>query len=173
MSLSEQSQHLLEVGRVVGLFGVKAWIKINSYTDPLENILDYQPWLMVMNRGVKRSVFYAHSEVHAKGIVVQCVDYEDMDAARSLVGARIYVSREQLPKLSDGQFYWTDLEGLDVKTCSGVLLGKVAYLFATQANDVLVVRGDKERFIPYISGEVVKHVDLSTRVMQVDWDPEF
>lgn len=157
----------------MGLFGVKAWVKINSYTDPIENILDYQPWLMVMKHGLQQSVTYAHADVHAKGVVVQCAGFEDMTAAQSLVGARIYVSKEQLPKLSEGQFYWTDLEGLTVYTLEGVLLGKVAYLFATQANDVLVVRGDKERFIPYLSGEVVKHVDLSSRVMQVDWDPEF
>jgi 16S rRNA processing protein RimM len=173
-----QKQHKLivswlEVGRITGLFGVAGWIKISSHTDPIENILNYQPWWVQIGKAPKQEIVIAQSEVHAKGIVVKCVGYDDINAARQLLGARIYVTREQLPALSDKQFYWTDLEGLTVETQEGVSLGKVVYLFATGANDVLVVKGDRERLIPYVLGQVIKHVDLSTGIIQVDWDSEF
>ena len=163
---------MIELGRIVGLFGIHGWLKIDSYTQPRENILNYQPWVITL-KGKQQNVTVANSEIHSKGLVVQFVGYESMEAARALLKARIYVEREQLPELSEGQYYWADLEGLEVKTVEGVSLGKVAYLFATPANDVLVVKGDKERFIPYLPRQVVKHVDLSKKVMTVDWDPEF
>lgn len=164
---------MIEVGRITGLFGVQAWVKIDSYTQPRENILNYQPWLVKIKGQPPEQLTFIASEVHSKCIVVQFKTYDSMEAARALIGARIEVKREQLPELSEGQYYWTDLEGLEVKTTQGASLGKVAYLFATPANDVLVVKGDRERFIPYLPRQVVKHVDLSKMVMIVDWDPEF
>jgi 16S rRNA processing protein RimM len=164
---------MIEVGRIIGLFGIHGWLKIDSYTQPQENILSYQPWLIKLKGAKPQNISVAASEMHSKGLVVQLVGYESMDAARALVSARIEVEREQLPQLPEGQHYWTDLEGLEVKTIEGVSLGKVAYLFATPANDVLVVKGDRERFIPYLPQQVVKLIDLSNKVMQVDWDPEF
>ncbi len=164
---------MIEVGRITGLFGVNGWLKVDSYTQPRENLLNYQPWLVKIKGQPPELLTWVASEVHSKCLVVQFKAYESMETARALIGARIEVNREQLPKLPKGQYYWTELEGLEVKTLEGVSLGKVAYLFATAANDVLVVKGDKERFIPYLPQQVVKHVDLSDKVIIVDWDPEF
>ncbi len=164
---------MIELGRITGLFGIHGWLKVESYTDPRENILNYQPWAIKLKNQPLQHVMVENSENHAKGLVVHLKGFESMETARGLIGARINVDREKLPKLPEGQYYWTDLEGLEVVTIAGVSLGKVAYLFDTPANDVLVVKGDRERFIPYLPGNVVKHVDLSKKIMQVDWDPEF
>ena len=66
-----------------------------------------------------------------------------------------------------------DLEGLAVRTESGVELGTVDHLVATGANDVLVVKGERERLIPFIKDQVVKDIDLEQQLLIVDWDPEF
>ncbi len=60
-----------------------------------------------------------------------------------------------------------------MQTQEGVDLGTVSHLFDTGANDVLVVKGDKERLLPYDWGQVVKRVDLKAGLIQVDWDPDF
>jgi 16S rRNA processing protein RimM len=75
-----------------------------------------------------------------------------------------------LPDTVRGEFYWTDLEGLQVVHSDGRTLGKVAHLLATGANDVLVVRGDQEILIPFVQGEVIKDVDLAAGVINVDWE---
>jgi len=50
----------------------------------------------------------------------------------------------------------------------------VSHLFATGANDVLVVRdGERERMIPFVLEQFVKEVDLDSGRIVVDWDPEF
>ena len=99
---------------------------------------------------------------------------DDRDTAETLVGADITISRAQLPATTEaGEFYWADLVGLRVQTIEGVDLGRIAGLFETGANDVLIVQGARERLIPYIWQQVVRDVDLQGGTMLVDWDPDF
>jgi len=60
-----------------------------------------------------------------------------------------------------------------VVTLSGELLGTVDHLIETGANDVLVVKGDREHLVPFISGQVVIDVDLAAGEIRVDWDKDF
>jgi 16S rRNA processing protein RimM len=78
-----------------------------------------------------------------------------------------------LAPCEDGEFYWTDLEGLRVVTSRGEELGVVDHLIATGSNDVMVVRGDRERLIPFLLGQVVRDVALNEGVIVVDWDADF
>lgn len=167
------------VGKVAGVYGLRGWVKVLSYTEPKQNILSYSPWLLRLARGWC-GMDVAEGRVHGKGIVARLAACEDRDAAALLVGADIAVLRGTLPKTEAGTYYWTDLIGLRVVTLQGVELGTVQRLFETGANDVLVVvapdaRGGKprERLIPFIEGDVVREVDLEDEVLRVEWDPEF
>ena len=77
-----------------------------------------------------------------------------------------------MPPTDDGEYYWRDLEGLEVVHRDGSVLGTVAYLMETGANDVLVTAGDKERLIPFVVGETILDVDLDKGVIRVDWEWE-
>ena len=108
------------------------------------------------------------------------VDYSEYcDLVKEICGMDIYIDAKDLPKLEDGEFYWSQLEGLKVITKEGVLLGKVSQLMETGANDVLVVRGcegsydREERLIPYVPDQFVLNIDLDKQEMVVDWDPDF
>jgi 16S rRNA processing protein RimM len=160
------------LGRVSGVFGVRGWVRVFSHTTPRDGILRYSPWHL--RRG-ERWVRYQPLDgaAHGKGLVVRLQGCEDRDQAAALRGAEIAVRRDQLPDPGPDEFYWSDLEGLEVRTRDGVVLGRLDYLFETGANDVMVVRGERERLIPYLWGQVVDSVDLTDRVMVVDWDPEF
>lgn len=162
---------LLPMGRIVGVFGVEGWVKVESFSDPRINLGRYRPWQVTL-AGVELRVEKPQLRPHGKGLVAKLEGIDDRDAAAALVGAEIRVPRERLPKAKSGEFYWADLEGLAVKTVDGIDLGTVSHLVATGANDVLVVRGDRERLLPYIP-DVVRHVDPATGLIEVDWDPEF
>jgi 16S rRNA processing protein RimM len=86
---------------------------------------------------------------------------------------RISVPRDRLPPPAQDEYYWADLEGLFVSTLDGIGLGQVDHLFSTPGNDVLVVKGERERLIPFIWGQVIKDVDLEQGLIRVDWDPGF
>jgi len=162
------------VGRIVGLHGVQGWIKLESWTEPRTKIFDYHPWLLATAPDAVTEVTGAKGRPQGKGLVAQLPGVDDRDTAAALVGSDIYVAREQLPPPGKDEYYWVDLEGLEVVTTEGTALGRVNHLFATGANDVVVVRdGERERLIPFIQGSYVCSVDLSGGRMVVDWDPEF
>ncbi len=167
MALTERKPVIL--GHVTGLFGVKGWIKVRSYTEPREAILDYKDWLLLRNDDLQ-SVKLAEGKRHGKTVIARIEGVDDRDAAARYVGDDIGVSREALPDTPRGEYYWADLEGLRVVHKDGRTLGKVAYLLATGANDVLVVHGDQEILIPFVPDEVIKDVDLAAGVISVDWE---
>ena len=159
---------MIVLGRVTGLYGVRGWVKVFSETDPRENILEYAPWYV---DGEPRAV--AEGRSHGRGLVARLAGCEDRDQAAELIGREIAIRRDQLPPPSPDEFYWADLEGLRVETIHGLALGEVSHLFATGANDVLVVRGERERLLPFVWDQVVHAVDFEAEVIRVDWDPDF
>jgi 16S rRNA processing protein RimM len=162
------------VGRIVGLYGVQGWLKIESWTEPRTRIFSYQPWQLTTAPDVVTEITGVKGRPQGKGLIAQFPGVDGRDAAAALVGQDIYVARELLPPPGKDEYYWVDLEGLEVVTTEGVVLGRVTHLFATGANDVVVVRDEsRERLIPFVQGSYVRSVDLSGGRMVVDWDPEF
>ncbi|MEW8317180.1 MAG: ribosome maturation factor RimM [Candidatus Thiodiazotropha sp.] len=163
---------LITMGRVSGLFGVRGWLKIYSHTSPREGITRYRDWYLRQGGGW-RHYRVAAGHRHGRGVVVQLEGIDDRDLAAPLIDCDIAVQREQLPALEPGEYYWTDLQGLRVVNLDGIELGVVSHLFETGANDVMVVRGERERLIPYTTGLAIREVDLEQGRILVDWDPEF
>ena len=157
------------LGRITGLFGVKGWVKVYSYTDPREAVLNYRRWLLSERDGWREATV-AEGQRHGKTIIARIDGCVDRDEATELIGTVIAVPREELPETQTGQFYWSDLEGLRVVHRDGTELGRVAYLLETGANDVMVVHGDKERLIPFAMDEVILGVDLADGRIDVDWE---
>jgi 16S rRNA processing protein RimM len=162
------------VGRIVGLYGVQGWLKVESWTEPRTQIFKYQPWLLSSAPGQEMEVEGVQGRPQGKGLIAKLPGVDDRDGAAALVGQDIHVARALLPPPGKDEYYWVDLEGLEVVTTEGVALGRVTHLFATGANDVVVVRdGERERLVPFVQGVYVRSVDLSDGRMVVDWDPEF
>ncbi|MCW8920741.1 MAG: ribosome maturation factor RimM [Sedimenticola sp.] len=159
------------LGRVSGLFGVRGWIKVFSHTSPKENILNYSSWFLLRD-GQWQEYKLKQGKLQGKGIVALLDGINDRDQAAELSGSDIAVRRDQLPEISPDEYYWSDLEGRRVITLEGVELGRVDYLFETGANDVLVVKGETVRLLPFID-QVIKEVDLDGDQITVDWDPDF
>lgn len=170
--MAVDTANLVTVGSISGVFGVKGWLKIYSFTSPRENIVGYSPWWIKLGgQWQQRKVI--SGKRHGKGVVARIEDCDTRDDAFALIESEIAIERSQLPKPAEGEYYWADLIGLEVRNLDNVELGRVSSLFETGANDVLVVKGDRERLIPFIQPDFVCEVDLAAGRMTVDWDPEF
>lgn len=163
---------LVTLGRISGVHGVKGWVKVHSYTEPRDNILGFERW--VLEQGGRRSgAVLEDGRVHGKGVIAKLAGVDDRDRALELIGADIAVERGELPSIGADEYYWADLEGLAVRSPSGEPLGTVDHLIATGSNDVLVVRGVRELLIPFVLGTVIREVDLAAGVIVADWEPGF
>lgn len=161
------------LGRVSGLYGVKGWVRVFSYTEPAEALLDYPEWLVGSAYGwAPRKL--AEGRKHGKALVARIDGFEDRDAAAELVGLDIAVNREDMPAAAEGEYYWADLEGLEVRHRDGRILGRVARMLATGAHDVMVVQEEgearREILVPFVPDAFILRVDLAEGVIDVDWE---
>jgi len=166
---------LVVVGQIAGVYGVRGWVKIRSYTAPQENLFKYQPWTLRASAPVgPASIKLLQWRVQGKGLIAQFEGYTDRDQAAQLNGAEIVVPRATLPKPKKDEYYWSDLIGLRVLNRAEIELGVVDHLLETGANDVLVVKGaEKEHLVPWVPGPYILDVNLAEGVIRVDWDADF
>src|SRR4249919_103273 len=166
------SERRILIARVVGAFGVRGEVKLQSFTEPLSAALKYQPWILVHN-GSEREVTGVRGRETNKGLTATFPGVDDRDIAEALTGAEVWVARSRLPAPKPGEYYWVDLEGLRVVNLEGAELGTVSHLFNTGANDILSVAGERERLIPFVDEQFIKNVDFDAGVITVDWDADF
>lgn len=155
----------VELGRVVGAFGIKGWLRVFSYTAPPEKILKYRTWQLA---GRDWKVIEGHAQSGA--VVASLEGLTDRDDAAALEGESIGIPRSELPKAKKGEFYWADVLGSEVVSTSGATLGRLESLTSNGAQDVMVVQGERERLIPFVVGPIVIGVDAQARRILVDWD---
>ena len=167
------SERHVVVGRVAGAFGVHGALRIESWTHPIGNLCQYNPWLIGSGESRCR---YTVEQVSMVGqrLVAKLEMLNDCDEAKRLYGAKIALDEEQLKPLAPGEYYWFQLTGLRVINLAGDNLGTVASLLDTGANNVLVVKNDAgECLVPYIKERVVRQVDLQARVITVAWGADW
>jgi len=170
------------LGRILGAHGVRGWLKIVSYTDPADNLLQHPSWML--RSGSAPGLAYQVDEAQFDGrwLRVRLQGIEDRDAAERLRGMEIEVARAQLPKLPARQHYREDLIGLQVRTQTGLLLGRVSHFVEAPSAALMVVRGAaqadaaslheaSERWIPAAPPYLVR-VDLERGEIVVDWTEE-
>ncbi|MBL6748998.1 MAG: ribosome maturation factor RimM [Nevskia sp.] len=173
----EGGAHRVTLGRIAGVYGIRGWVKVQSFTRPVGNLLDFPRWWIQARQPYEARLL--EGRVHGGGIVAQLGDaagapIADRDAALALVGAEVQVERSAMPEPPAGSYYWSDLVGMEVASAGGAPLGRVTGLLENGAQDVLVVQeGDRERLIPFVHGAIIRSIDLPARRIVADWEPEY
>jgi 16S rRNA processing protein RimM len=171
------AEDLVVLGKIVSVHGIRGEVKVYSFTDPLDNLLDYRRWTLKRGTEVRQAELVS-GRVQGNVLVAKLKGLDDREVARTYADFEILVPRSELPELDDGEYYWSQLEGLKVIDQSGQLLGTIDHLLETGANDVMVVKpcagslDDRERLLPYTE-QCVQAVDLAAGEMRVDWDADF
>lgn len=172
----DKNSHI-KIGYIQAAFGIKGWLKIFSYCRPKQQILKYTYW-QLRSANDEKTFQLEEGQLHGQGIIVKLAGIDDRNEAELLCGAEIWIASSELEALSNGEYYWFQLTGLEVVTTQGERLGVISHLIETGANDVLVIKGKddsatKEILIPYIPDEVIKDVDLKSKTMLVDWQADY
>jgi 16S rRNA processing protein RimM len=181
----------VEVGRVVGAWGVKGAFKVQAHAAEPEALFSSKRWFL---RGPETAgpaprqaalptlLRITQARAQAGAVVATAQEVLDRDAAAALTGARVYVSRASFPTAGEGEYYWVDLIGLAVVNREGVTIGKVTDLIDTGVHSVLRVRrpdsspglapDQAEHLIPFVAA-YVDSVDLAGGLVRVDWGLDF
>ena len=158
---------LIELGRVGAPFGVRGWIKVRSYTDPPERIFEHR--ILQIRRNSLVQSYPLESTGRSGGqLTAKLAGVTDRDQAQALRGAAICVARSELPQRDARDYYRADLIGCEVVNLTGHRLGVVQHFLETPAQLLMVVRGEKEYWVPAVPRHL-RRVDLQARRITVDW----
>ncbi|OJA00634.1 16S rRNA processing protein RimM [Rickettsiella grylli] len=163
------------VGSIGKPYGINGWVKINSYTEPFTNLIDYRPWYLEAPGKRSSSILVGVKKccLHGQQLLALFENSTTPESARFYTNYKIYVERDQFFPLHAGEYYWADLEGLKVYNRENIYLGIIQTIFATGANDVLVISDKKRYLVPFLFNQTIQSIDLKTKIMIVDWDANF
>jgi len=156
----------LVIGRLGDAFGIHGWLHLFSFAEEPADLFRYKAF----STAAGQSITFTSHKPHGNHFVVKIKEANDRDQALLFKNQDLYISREELPKLPENQFYWDDLVGLSVITEDQTCLGTVDHLFSTGANDVIAIKGKTLLYIPYLP-DVILSVDLEKKVIVVAWEP--
>jgi 16S rRNA processing protein RimM len=169
----------VEVGRILGAWGVKGWFKVQPFTEDPQALFSSRRWYLrapdvVAARALPPLLRITAAREHTALVVATADEVADRDAAEGLKGARVFVARSSFPTAGQDEYYWVDLIGCEVVNREAQPLGRVTDLLDTGAHSVLRVQaGDEaERLIPFVAA-YIDAVDLQARRIQVDWGLDF
>lgn len=155
------------LGKLVATHGIKGQLRVAVYSGEFETILSLASLMLKGPDGRMETFQVAAAAVHGKKLILSLEEYDNINQSLQLVGHEVYVARDQLPALSEGEFYWSDLLGLRVETDHGEVLGELVDIIATGSNDVYVVKdGKREYLIPALE-DIVLDVNLDAGIMKV------
>ena len=180
----------IEVGRILGAWGVKGWIRVQPHAKDPQALFSSRRWfLLPADRPGSRAAVplpallrITHSRSHGGDVVAAAQELGDRIAAQAVQGARVFVSRASFPTAGDGEYYWIDLIGLEVVNRDGQALGTVIDLIDTGAHSVLRLRRpdaapgaaahEAQRLIPFVAA-FIDDVDLAARRIVADWGLDY
>jgi 16S rRNA processing protein RimM len=164
------------LGRILAPFGVRGWVRVYSYTDPPDALLQHRLWRLrkpgESEEGelLQRAVLHGQWDGHVMRVELEGI--ADRDAAEALREWEILIERAALPGASGREYYREDLLGCAVRNTDGVLLGTLQYFLAAPTGAVMVVRGEREYAVP-AGPPHLRRVDLDRREIEVDWPADF
>ncbi len=165
---------MVVMGRIVGAQGILGWVKVQTFTEYLDGLLDYDAWYLGNDKQPWRKVEVLEANVHGKIIIAKLPGILDRTSAEQCKGLLVAIHRDSLPAQAEGEYYWSDLIGMNVVNLADEVLGTVDTLLETGANDVLSVRDAEgvERLIPFIAS-VIQGVNLAEKSIRVDWQADY
>jgi 16S rRNA processing protein RimM len=160
----------IELGRIRRPFGVKGWLHVESFTDPLEALLDYPRWTLRSAAGARATHAVLEGRAQGRELVVRLDGLEDREQAQGLVGAVIEIDRSELPPTRAREYYRADLLGLAVSNRAGVALGVLAHFVDGPSGPTMVIRdaAAAEHWVP-ATPEYLWKVELDAGRIVVDW----
>jgi len=164
--MSKRSEPVL-LGKVSATHGIRGQLRVAVYSGDFATILSLGSLMLKGPDGRMDTLEVAASIVHGKKLIVSFKGYDNINQVLHLVGREIYTNREQMPELSEGEFYWSDLLGLTVVTEGGETLGVVADIIVTGSNDVYVVKDGKREYLIPALADVVLDINLDEGIMTV------
>ncbi|MEO6078844.1 MAG: ribosome maturation factor RimM [Steroidobacteraceae bacterium] len=171
MKPAPATEPMLTLGQVATAHGIRGWVLVRSFADPPDSLLDYDEWQLTAPSGAVQKLQLLEGAPYQQRLRVKFAGIEDRNAALALSGWLVQIARSALPQLEKGEHYRDDLLGFEVCNVDEVVLGKVDYFADLPTGTVMVVKGEREHWVPTAPQHLLK-IHAAERRISVDWPAE-
>lgn len=166
--MDDRSATLLEIGRIVGIHGLRGDLKVRPLSGDPDILLEIEQLLLRLPSGEQLTVTPCRQRLHKGQVLLRLQGYESINAVEHMVGGAFLLAEDRLPPLQDDEFYWHQLQGMTVIDRTYGELGQIEGMFTTAAHDTYVVRGMRgEVLVPAVEA-FIREIDLEEQTMRVD-----
>lgn len=156
------------LGVVVGAHGLRGDLKVKIHSGENTAIIDLPGVFLCDETGQLTEYDIVRAVARSRDVLLRLRGVDDINRAESLIGQQLWMRFEDLPGLANDEYYWCELEGLEVVDRRRGSIGTLCDLMPTPAHDIYVVRGPfGEILIPAVDQFIVD-VDLERRLLEVD-----
>lgn len=157
---------LLNVGKIINTHGLNGELKVIPTTDYIEQRFSPGSELYIM-RGNQQiaQVTIESARAHQQFILVKFEQYQDINQVEQFKGLKL--KAEDAIEDEEDAYYFHQIIGCEVVTTENKHLGEVIDILTPGANDVWVVKGKQEYYIPYIE-DVVKQIDIVNKRIVIE-----
>ena len=170
LNKTKENNGCLPVGRIVGAHGIRGEVKVYPYIEPLPNLDAGRRILLRQGAGDEKVLTVGKHRPHKKIILFTFEGVATRNDADALINGEILLQRSALPGLEEGEYYWSDIIGLDVFCVNETYLGSVESVIPTGSNDVYVIKNrenGRETLVPAIHS-VITDINIEKSIMRVD-----
>lgn len=165
--MTRDESDLISVGEIIKAQGIRGEVKIIPHTDNPNRFGQIRRVYLKNDKGLRELELESY-RLFKEFVLLKFLGIDDLTAAASLGRGLIMIPASERPELTDGRYYYDQIEGLKVFTIDGKYLGVIVQILETGANDVYLIRdGTRETLIPALKS-VIKEIDLGQSRMLVD-----
>jgi 16S rRNA processing protein RimM len=158
---------LFVAGEIVKTRGLRGCMKVLSYVETKNTFSKLKFVYIEKNAGQNNRFGLKKIDVSGNFLFLELDGVPDIESANKLIGCKIFLPRNILDKLPEGEYYWHDIIGLDVYTEEGQYIGKVESIIPTGSNDIYVCRGEEREILLPAIARVIRQIDINRRIMKV------
>lgn len=155
----------VKIGKIVNTFGLKGELKVDYFTDFIEERFKHNSIIYV---GEDKDEFKVNKyKIHKDYLLVQFIDNEDINLVEKYKNCFIYKNKKDIKPLQNGKYYFSDLVDLDVYV-NDILIGRVLRVEKGVTYNYLRIKvNGEEKLIPNIP-VFVKNIDLVNQRIDIN-----
>ena len=162
-----RERDLFPIGRVVKPHGVKGKIKVNILERISTDFFSIDEVFIEDSRGRVQTYEIMEATPQPPRLILRLKGIETIEKVEPLIGKEILISKDSLPKLEEGEYYWFEILGMIVETEAGKRIGRVKEILPTGANDVYIIEGKRGEILLPATDEVIQRIDIKKGLIQV------